>query len=131
IVRLRLHHSVMVLLTAALTACGGQPSAASTPTSAVTPVFAFSEAVVGPNRMPIGLIRDGSPVNDPGAKVHVRFFEAGAQDAKPRAEADAVFYGQGFPAAVYVAFAIFDKPGDWTVEVQSRVSGQVTPTTSK
>ena len=54
---------IFLLLALLLVACAQQP----TRSGQVTPVFAFTEAVVGPNRIALGLIRDGSPVNDPGA----------------------------------------------------------------
>ena len=94
-------------------------------------MLAFSEAVVGPNRMPIGIIRDGSPLNDPAAKVHLRFFRAGEQDKEPRAEADATYYGQGLPAAVYVAYAAFDQAGAWDVEVSAQASDMQKPSVSR
>lgn len=98
---------------------------------AVTPVFAFSEAVVGPNRLPIGLIRNNSPLNDPAAKVHLRFYDLNDTSAQVKSEADATYYGQGLPAAVYVAYATFDRPGDWGVEVQVQLAGQRAPTSSR
>lgn len=113
-----------------LTACGTQPQARPTENT-ITPVFAFSEAVVGPNRMPLGIIRDGSPLNDPNAKVHLRFFRADTQDKQPRAEADATYYGQGLPAAVYVAYAAFDQPGKWDVEISAQASDMNTPSVSR
>lgn len=115
----------------ALTACGQGQNVAATTEGAVTPVFAFSEAVVGPNRMPIGIIRDGSPLNDPKAKVHLRFFRAGADDTQPRAEADATYYGQGLPAAVYVAYATFDQAGAWNIEVSAQASDMQKPIISR
>ena len=55
---------VVLLLATMLANCGQAPK--TTPQSNdVTPVFAFSEAVVGRNRIAIGLVRGGTPLNDP------------------------------------------------------------------
>lgn len=128
----RLYAFFAVILTLGmLNACGQAQNSAATAEGVVTPVFAFSEAVVGPNRMPIGIVRDGSPLNDPNAKVHLRFFRAGTQDKQPRAEADATYYGQGLPAAMYVAYAAFDQAGAWDVEVSAQASDMQKPTVSR
>ena len=122
--------AVLLLLATMLASCGQAPRA--TPQSNdVTPVFAFSEAVVGRNRIAIGLVRGGTPLNDPGAKVHLRFFNLDENNPQPKAETDAAYYGQGLPAGFYVAYPTFDKPGNWGVEVETRLSGQVQPSTSK
>lgn len=49
----------------------GTPTAAAGSGSEVTPVYTFSEAVADRNRLALGLLRGGTPVNDLGAKVHV------------------------------------------------------------
>lgn len=120
----------LLLVLLALSACS-LPSASSTAkteaSGTVTPVFAFSEAIVGPNRLAFGLMRDGSPLNDPGAKVHVKFFDLTTNTPVAGAEADAIYYGKGLPAGIYVAHARFDKPGTWGVEIQSQVTGQTEP----
>lgn len=121
--------ALALLFVVVLTGCGGTPTPASQSSGAgdITPVFAFSEAVVGPNRMPIGLLRGGAPINDPAAKVHLRFYDLGDGNAQVKSEADATYYGQGLPAAVYVAYPTFDKAGDWGVEVQTTLAGQAQP----
>ena len=122
--------AVLLLLATMLANCGQAPRA--TPQSNdVTPVFAFSEAVVGRNRIAIGLIRSGTPLNDPAAKVHLRFFNLDENNPQPKAETDATYYGQGLPAGFYVAYPSFDKPGNWGVEVETRLSGQAQPSTNK
>lgn len=119
--------SRIVILSLIFVSCSVPGSSGTTNTSAsgnVTPVFAFSEAVVGSNRLAFGLMRDGSPLNDPAAKVHVKFFDLTTNTPIAGAEADAIYYGRGLPAGIYVAHASFDKPGTWGVEIQSQVSGQ-------
>ncbi len=95
----------IVLLAALLIGCGqvagpasraGQPTAAAASGGEVTPQFAFSEAVVGRNRMAI-----------------------------------ATYYGQGLPAGFYIAYPTFDKAGNWGVEIETRLSGQPQPSTSR
>jgi hypothetical protein len=131
--------TIVLLLAALLMGCGqvaGPASQGSQPTAAasggeVTPQFAFSEAVVGRNRMAIGLLRNQAPVNDPGAKVHLRFFDLDQQNSPVKFEADATYYGQGLPAGFYVAYPTFEKAGNWGVEIETRLSGQPQPSTSR
>jgi hypothetical protein len=118
---------IFLLLALLLVACAQQP----TRSGQVTPVFAFTEAVVGPNRIALGLIRDGSPVNDPGAKIHLRFFDLNDTSSPVRFETDAIYYGQGLPAAIYVAYPTFDRAGNWGIEVQTTLSGQSEPTVAR
>lgn len=131
---------VLLLLTAAvLSGCGqgaATPSAqvappTVAPSGEVTPVFAFSEAVVGRNRIAIGLVRGGTPLNDPDAKVHLRFFNLDENNQQPEAEADAIYYGQGLPFGFYVAYPTLAKPGSWGVEIETRLAGQQTPSRSR
>jgi hypothetical protein len=132
----------LVLITLLLAGCGqattspsaGQPTpAAGSGQSAgnVEPVFAFSEAVAGKNRIAIGLVRNNTPLNDPTAKVHLRFFDLDDANPQIKFESDAAYYGQGLPAAFYVAYPTFDKPGNWGVEIQTQLSGQAQPSVSK
>jgi hypothetical protein len=130
---------VLLFALAALLAACGQSSVPAGPGSAdtaaqsgsVEPVFAFSEAVAGKNRIAIGLVRNNTPLNDPNAKVHLRFFNLDEQNTEVKFEADAIYYGQGLPAAFYVAYPTFDKPGNWGVEIQAQASGQAQPTTRR
>jgi len=132
---------MLVLLAALLAGCGQAATApsASQPTAAkgaeqggdVVPVFAFSEAVAGKNRIAIGLVRNNTPLNDPTAKVHLRFFNLDDANPQIKFEADAAYYGAGLPAAFYVAYPTFDKPGNWGVEIRTQLSGQAEPSVSK
>jgi len=132
---------MLVLLAALLAGCGQAATApsASQPTAAtgaeqggnVVPVFAFSEAVAGKNRIAIGLVRNNTPLNDPTAKVHLRFFNLDDANPQIKLEADATYYGAGLPAAFYVAYPTFDKPGNWGVEIRTQLSGQAEPSVSK
>jgi hypothetical protein len=130
----------VLLLLVLLTSCGqvatpapqsGAPTAASSPGGNVTPVFAFSEAVVGPNRMAIGLLRDGTPLNDPGAKVHLRFFNLDEANTQVKFEADATYYGAGLPAGFYVAYPTIPTAGNWGIEVQTQLPGQAAPASTR
>lgn len=113
----------------AATAPGGATPPAA-PAGNITPVFAFSEAVAGKNRVAIGLgarhptertSRQGAPAlhnldeNNPAVKF----------------EADVTYFGQGLPAAFYVAYPTFDKPGNWGVEYQAQLPGQAEPSVSR
>jgi hypothetical protein len=107
------------------------PASAAAPAGNVEPVFAFSEAVAGKNRIAIGLVRNNTPLNDPTAKVHLRFFDLNDASAQVKFEADATYYGEGLPAAFYVAYPTFDKPGAWGVEISTQLTGQAQPSVSK
>jgi len=136
---------ILVLLAALLTGCGQATIApsASQPTSTanagqgaaqggdVQPVFAFSEAVAGKNRIAIVLVRNNTPLNDPNVKVHLRFFNLDEANPQIKFEADAAYYGQGLPTAFYVAYPTFDKAGNWGVEIQTQLPGQAAPSVSK
>ncbi|MDZ4719373.1 MAG: thioredoxin family protein [Roseiflexaceae bacterium] len=121
---LRLYVGLLVL--AALAACTQtpQPNAGN---SDVTPVFAFSEAVVGPNRLAIGLLQNGSPINNPEANVKVKIFDLSTNNPKPLADAKAIYYGRGLPAGIWVVYMSFDQPGNVGVEVQAQLPGQPQP----
>lgn len=126
---------LLALVSLAVAACGQQSAPAGGQgggqSGAVNPVFAFSEAVVGKNRVALGLVRNNTPVNDPGAEVKLRFFDLNDTSATVKFESDATYYGQGLPAAVYVAYPTFDSPGEWGVEVQVRLSDQAEATTRR
>jgi hypothetical protein len=134
--------AIVPLLAVLLASCGqaaapaGAPTAPSSPPAAaqggaVSPQFAFSEAVVGRNRIAIGLLRDGTPVNDPAAKVHLRFYDLADQSAQVKFEADARYFGQGLPAGFYVAYPTFDTAGNWGIEIQTQLPGQTQPSASR
>ncbi len=105
----------------------GQPQQ----TGDVTPVFAFSEAVVGPNRMAIGLLRNGSPINDPAATVRIKIFDLSTNTPTTLADEPATYYGQGLPAGIWVANVTFSKPGNVGVEVATQLPGQAQPSTRR
>ena len=115
----------------AATSPGGQPTTGTAQGGPVQPVFAFSEAVAGKNRIAIGLVRNNTPLNDPAVKVHLRFFNLDDANPQIKFEADAAYYGQGLPAAFYVAYPTFDKAGNWGVEIQTQLPGQAEPSVSK
>lgn len=112
-----------------LSACAS--ATAPSRSSALTPVFAFTEAVVGPNRLPIGIIRDGSPLNDPTAQITMQFYNLDVDKQTPVGSATATYYGQGLPAAVYVANYDFTAAGNWGVEVSVLLAGMTEPSVAK
>ena len=128
---------LILVLAALLVSCGqaatpaAQPAATATQAGEVTPQFAFSEAVVGRNRIAIGLLRNGGPLNDPGAKVRLRFFDLDEQNPQVKFESDAKYFGEGLPAGFYVAYPTLDKAGNWGVEIQTQLPGQAQPSVSK
>lgn len=105
-----------------LVACGA-PAPLPTPTAnpttaAMIPVLAASELVVGSNRLPLGIIRGGVPINDPNLTLQLRFFYLGGTDKTTvRGETAAIYRGQRLPIGLYVAHATFDVAGAWSIEV--------------
>ncbi|KPV49997.1 hypothetical protein SE17_29495 [Kouleothrix aurantiaca] len=141
-----MHHSrflIAIVLGLLLAACGQAaptPGASgSAPTSAgtnaapanITPVFAFSEAVAGKNRIAIGLVSNNTPLNEANAKVHLRFYNLDETNPQVKFESDASYFGQGLPAAFYVAYPNFDTAGNWGVEIAVQMPGQTQPVVSK
>ncbi len=114
-----------LLLLISLAACGqpapsGAPSSAGTSRAggALVPVLAVSELDVGPNRIAMGILQDGTPLNQPELKLGLRFFYLdGNEDTKVQSTGTAVYRGQGLPFGLYVGYATFDKPGNWSVEI--------------
>lgn len=131
--RFRLGLGAVLLLI--LAACGAA-SPTAVPTRApvsVQATLAASNLVVGANRLPVGLLVDGTPVNEPAAKVRLRFFYLDgteAQKSEVAGETDATYYGQGLPVAVYVTYPNLPLPGAWGIEVEATLPGQQ-PATSR
>lgn len=109
------------------------PTAAVALPNQVIPVYAFSEAIVGHNRLAFGLLRNETRLNDPAAKVYLRFFKLDTNNRNPelKFETHATYYGYGLPAAVWVAYPAFDAPGNWGVEIQTHLAGQTQPSVSR
>lgn len=110
---------LLALLTLLALAGCGAPAAAPTPEAApIIPVLAASELTTGVNRLPFGLLQAGTPLNDPALALNVRLFYLDGDDKEtPRAEAQAVYRGEGLPVGLYVAYASFDQPGGWEAEL--------------
>lgn len=123
----------------ALAACGGgsptpvpgsetRASPAPTEGQGLEVLIANSRHLVGTDRFPIGIVRNGTSVKD--AQVHLRFYDlTGGKDAVMKNESDAPFYGDNLgEAGVYVGKATFDKPGEWGVEAVVTRPGFATET---
>lgn len=109
---------IALLALLALAGCGA-PAATPTPAAApIIPVLAASELTTGVNRMPFGLLQAGTPLNDPALSLDVRLFYLDGDDKEtPRAQAKALYRGEGLPVGLYVAYAEFDQPGAWEAEL--------------
>ncbi|HEY1013138.1 MAG TPA: hypothetical protein VGE07_10575 [Herpetosiphonaceae bacterium] len=123
----RLLRAGALLLLALLAGCGstaGRPAASPTvPPANIQAIVAASTLVAGSNRLPIGIVVDGTPINDPQAKVHLRFYylDDPAQSQNIAGETDAIYFGDKLPFGVYVAYPEIPKAGAWRVEVQMLV----------
>ncbi|MBA3470319.1 MAG: thioredoxin family protein [Herpetosiphonaceae bacterium] len=110
-----------------LSACGTTTASPTAASPTVQATLAASTLVVGANRLPIGLVVDGTPINEPGAKVLLRFFYLDGTDAeksKVAGESAATYFGQGLPVAVYVTYPNFPRAGAWGVEVEATLPNQ-------
>jgi hypothetical protein len=112
--------AVLLLLAGCGTATG---TADAQPTSDLQALNVASELVVGPARVPIGILAHNTPVTD--ASVHVRAFFVGSGDPVFKGESDAPFKGEGLEGAgTYVAHLTFDKAGNWRLDITaSRPNG--------
>lgn len=117
-----------VLLGLALSGCGQIAPAAqptSAPTGERTPVLAFSELAVGPNRLALGVLEGGTPMNDPELALGMRlFYLDGPEKDKVLSETTAVYRGEGLPFGLYVGYATFDQPGAYGLEISVPRAGQ-------
>jgi hypothetical protein len=114
-----------------LAACGqavptAQPtSAVGAATSPLTPVLAVSELTIGPNRLALGVLQNGAPLNDPELMIGMRFFYVdGADKDTVQDESTAIYRAEGLPFGLYVGYADLDKPGGWNVELSIPREGQ-------
>ncbi|MEI6778136.1 MAG: thioredoxin family protein [Chloroflexales bacterium] len=113
---------IALLLLISLAACGS-PAPIPTPkptavNDTMVPVLAVSELTVGSNRIALGVIQGNTPLNKPDLKLGLRFFYLdGGENTKVQSESSAVYRGQGLPFGLYVAYATFDKPGNWSVTI--------------
>ncbi len=110
----------LLLLLVLLAGCGMPAPTTAVPEgeTSLLPVLAASELTVGSNRIPIGILRNGTPLNDPNLTLQLRFFylDGGEKDTVQN-EVAAVYRGQGLPLGLYVAYTTFDQPGAWSMEV--------------
>lgn len=128
----QLYHTLgrlfIVVTLLVLSACGSVAPAAqptSGATSERTPILAFSELAVGPNRLALGVLEAGTPVNDPELALGMRlFYLDGSEKDTPQSETTAVYRGEGLPFGLYVGYASFDKPGAWGLEISVPREGQ-------
>ncbi len=124
-------HRLSLLLPALwlLSACGlAAPSAATQPAAQlIAPVLAASELTVGLNRLPIGLLQGGTPLNDPQLSLPIRIFYVGPGGDRtvPVAETTAVYRAEGLPLGLYVAYAQLDKVGGYEAEIAISQGGAV------
>jgi hypothetical protein len=108
--------SIALLLVLALSACSPEALPPAAEAAPIVPVLAASELTTGINRLPIGLLQSGTPLNDPELTLGVRLFSVDARDT-PIAETSAVYRGQGLPVGLYVAYARIDQPGAYEAEI--------------
>jgi hypothetical protein len=129
-----LFYGLLALTLLFLSACGqaatppaSQPAAATT----LVPVLAISELAPGPNRIALGILQNGTPINDPGLELGMRFFYLdGDAPEQVRSESTAVYRGEGLPFGIYVGYASFDQPGGWGLEL-SIPQAEGTPSVSR
>ncbi|RRR71491.1 MAG: thioredoxin family protein [Candidatus Viridilinea halotolerans] len=121
---MRLFLALLLLLS--LSACEQQAATSTvapqpTPpptTDPLMPVVAVSELTLGPNRIALGLIRAGTPINDPDLELALRiFYLDGENPTEVHSESRAVYRGDGLPFGLYVGYADFDQPGGWGLEL--------------
>jgi len=113
----------MLVVLILLTSCGGLLATPTPEPPSYSPILAVSELVVGSNRLALGIIKNGTPMNDPNLKVRLRVFDLSTPAATVRSEAIAAYRGQGLPFGLYVAYPTFDTAGAWGLEVEVTEAG--------
>jgi hypothetical protein len=108
----------MLLLSLALAGCGKEAPPPATTSGILVPVLSVSELATGPNRIALGVLKSGTPINDPKLSLGMRFFYLdGGEPEKLQSESQAVYRGEGLPFGLYVGSVTFSKPGAWLVEI--------------
>ena len=94
--------------------------------TALQPVIATSELVVGPNRMALGLLENNVPINDAAqTTVKVRYYRLAGEQGTLVGEEDARFYGENLGArGTFVAHPSFDTAGNWGMEIVAQRPNQ-------
>lgn len=109
---------LVLLLVIGTTACGERATLAPTLTGdSLVPIVAASELVIGQNRLPIGVLKNGATLNDPDLALTLRFFYLdGDNPDQMQFETQTIYRGAGLPIGLYVAYPEFDRAGAWSVE---------------
>lgn len=98
-----------------------------TPPAGLEVLLANSQLVAGPNRIALGVIRDGRSVKD--AQLHLKLFDLTGDQPVARGETDAPYFGDNLgEAGVYVAHATLDKAGRWGIEATLNEPGRAPET---
>jgi hypothetical protein len=111
---------LLALMLLLLSACGqaAAPAEQSAAADTLVPVLAVSELAQGPNRIALGVLQNGTPINDANLEMGMRFFYLdGDAPEQVRSESTAVYRGEGLPFGIYVGYANFDQPGGWGLEL--------------
>ncbi len=92
-----------------------EPTLTSDQNQGLQVLLANSRNLVGENRFPVGVIRNGKSVQN--AQVNLKFFDINSEEPLLKNEGNAPYFGDNLGAAgVYVGRATFDKAGEWGVE---------------
>ncbi len=114
---------LLLLLPGLLAACGDLFVVEQQPVpieaqGKLIPLLAVSELAVGQNRLPLAVLKDGVPLNDPELTLHLRFFYLDGEDKTAvQFESDTLYRGTGLPVGLYVAYPEMEQAGAWSVEV--------------
>jgi hypothetical protein len=108
-----------LVLLVLLAGCGTAVTPAPTVTSGtLVPVIAVSELTRGVNRIAFGVLKDGTPINDPQLALGMKlYYLDGEEPTVVQSETEAVYRGEGLPFGLYVGYADLPEAGGWGVEV--------------
>jgi hypothetical protein len=109
----------LLVLLLLVSACGTTATPQPTTTAgALVPVIAVSELTKGVNRIAFGILKDGTPINDPNLTLGLKlYYLDGAEPTAVQSEAEAAYRGEGLPFGLYVGYADLPEVGGWGVEV--------------
>jgi hypothetical protein len=126
-----LRWSWLLVLLVLLSGCGSAAPQPTASTGTLVPVIAVSELTTGVNRIAFGVLKDGTPINDPNLALGLKFYYLDGQEPNVvQGETEAAYRGEGLPFGLYVGYADLPQAGGWGVEVSvPQASG--TPQVSK
>jgi len=124
----RLSSSALALAVLVALACGGGDAATSAPTADGAPdilqiLMASTDLAVGENRVAFGLLRPGEgALKNADVELQTFFLANGEQIGPVQTLSPEFRPWPGGAGGAYIANAVFDRPGEWGLRVETRAA---------